>query len=221
MRERVVHVVVAGEVGGAERMLVELAARPDATGADHVVALMTPSDRLRATFVRAGLRIHDRGMVREGPVATIVRALGPGDVAWLEGVMREERATVAHVHTFGSQVVGTRAAMRARVPVVRTDHSTRAYDDPTCWPFSRWALARADAVGGGSERVRRGALGRAPWVAGRSRVVLPGVDVTRFTPGPRATCGAARFAVVARLERRKAVDLAVRAVRRVAERRST
>ena len=42
-RERIVHVVVAGDIGGAERLLVDLATRPDATRANHSVALMTPT----------------------------------------------------------------------------------------------------------------------------------------------------------------------------------
>ena len=109
----VVHVVVAGECGGAERFLVELASRPHETRARHVIALMTPSDRLAQLFKNAGLRVHDRGRVRENPLAYLWRSLGWADVGWLSDVMRRERATVAHLHTFQSHVVGTRAAKRA------------------------------------------------------------------------------------------------------------
>jgi hypothetical protein len=42
---RVVHVVVAGEIGGAERMLCDLATHPE-SGAEHSVALLTPERRL-------------------------------------------------------------------------------------------------------------------------------------------------------------------------------
>ena len=34
-RLRVMHLVVAGDIGGAERLLVDLAKRPEETGADH------------------------------------------------------------------------------------------------------------------------------------------------------------------------------------------
>src|SRR5258708_3389118 len=47
-RLRVMHVAVAGDIGGAERLLVDLAARPDRTGADHEVALITPNRTLAA-----------------------------------------------------------------------------------------------------------------------------------------------------------------------------
>jgi glycosyltransferase involved in cell wall biosynthesis len=228
----VVHVVVAGEVGGAERMLVDLARRqPADTGAParaHSVALLTPSDRLRALFREAGLDVDDRGPVRESPASYLARSLGPRDTAWIAEVLTRRGAAIAHLHTFASQVVGTRAARRAGVRVVRTEHSTRVYDDPSCWPFSRWSLARADAVVAISEHVARVALARAPWVAPKLRVVPNGVDTSHFVPGAGAAgAGAAgagasrtagspgsplRFVSLGRLDRRKGLDVALDAL---------
>ena len=45
--------------------------------------------------------------VREGLAPYLWRSLGPTDVAWLAGVLGRERARVVHLHTFGSQVIGT------------------------------------------------------------------------------------------------------------------
>jgi len=209
---RVVHVVVAGETGGAERMLVDLATRAADTGAEHAVALFTPNDALRRMLREAGLRVHDRWAVREGPLPYLWRSLGPGDVAWLAGVLRQERADVAHLHTFASQVLGTRAARRSGARGVRTEHSTRVYDDPTCWPFSRWSLARADAAVAVSDHVRAVALARAPWASGKMRVVPNGVDVEHFAPRDDAKADAFTFVLVGRLEPRKGVDRAVEAL---------
>jgi len=209
---RVVHLVVAGEIGGAERMLVDLASRGDPAGATHAVALFTPSDALRRLLLYAGLRVHDRGRVREGPLPFLWRSLGPSDLAWLARVLRNEDAHVVHLHTFASQVLGTRAARRAGARVVRTEHSTRAYDDPTCWPFSRWSLARADAAVAVSEHVRAVALARAPWAADRMTVVPNGVDTSRFAPGRGPKGDGFVFALVGRLEPRKGVDRAVEAM---------
>src|SRR5258708_4084042 len=64
-RLRVMHVVVAGDIGGAERLLVELATRPERTGADHEVALITPNRALATHLTGAGLHVHDRGHARE------------------------------------------------------------------------------------------------------------------------------------------------------------
>src|ERR1700733_5529148 len=82
-RLRVMHVVVGGDIGGAERVVSELATRPGLTGADHQVALFTPNRALAAYFGNAGVRVHDRGPVRENPLAYLYRSLGPMDVRWL------------------------------------------------------------------------------------------------------------------------------------------
>jgi glycosyltransferase involved in cell wall biosynthesis len=211
---RVVHVVVAGEIGGAERMLVDLARRPGESGAGHAVAVLSPNADLVRFFREAGLRVHDRGPVRESAGAFLWRSLGPSDVAWIEGVLREEQARIAHLHTFASQVVGTRAALRAGARLVRTEHSTRAYVDPSCWPFSRWSLSRVDAAIAISQYVHDIAVGRAPWARDKLHVVPNGVDVDHFSPregGHDARAGF-RFALVGRLEPRKGVDTALEAL---------
>lgn len=212
----VVHVVVAGEVGGAERMLVDLARGQ--TVRRHSVALFTPSERLRALLANAGLEVDDRGTVAESPYAYLARTLGPRDAAWLSDVISKRHATIVHLHTFGSQVVGTRAARRAGARVVRTEHSTRVYDDPSCWPFSRWSLARADAVVSISEHVARVALARAPWIKPKLEVVENGVDTTHFTPRTRPADEAQaplRFVALGRLDPRKGLDIALSALARV------
>jgi glycosyltransferase involved in cell wall biosynthesis len=213
----VVHVVAAGEIGGAERMLVDLArgntARP------HAIALFTPNDRLRMLFRDAGLDVMDRGGVREGPLPFLKSTLGSSDVRWLIDVLSRRRAEIVHLHTFASQVLGTRAAKSARARIVRTEHSTRVYDDPSCWPFSQWSLKRTDAVVCISDHVRKIARARATFLdETRVSVVHNGVDTTRFAPVDEARVGAAgpvRFVALGRLDPRKGLDLALEALAKV------
>ena len=216
---RVVHVVIAGDIGGAERLLVDLASRPKESGAEHVVALLTPNRKLAAMFERGGLTIRDRGPVRENPIAYLWRSLGPSDVAWLAGVLSDERASVAHLHTFGSHVLGTRAALRARVPTIRTEHHVQYFIDPSTRSFTRWSLARVDRSVAISQYVADWVTRAVPGITPRLRVVLNGVDADYFSPrAPSAAAGAAErpftFAVVCRLEPWKGVDLVVEAASR-------
>ena len=193
-------------------MLCDLASHPDETGVEHVVALVTPRAALAHMLESAGLRVRDRGRVREDAAAFLWRSLGPVDVAWLEGVAREERAEILHLHTFASQVLGTRAAQRAGARLVRTEHSTRVYDDRSCWPFSRWSLRRADVAVAVSDHVARVAKQKAPWCAPKMVVVRNGVDVKRFAPRASTQADAFTFVLVGRLEPRKGIDLAIAAI---------
>jgi glycosyltransferase involved in cell wall biosynthesis len=208
------HVVVAGEIGGAERMLIDLAGTPH-TGAVHRVALMTPDPALAQLFRAADLAVCDYGRVRDDPFGTLARALGRRAVTWLDAMLRRHRAQVVHLHTFGSQVVGTRAARRTGLPIVRTEHSTRVFDHPACWPFSRWSLQRCARSVCVSSAVRSAAAARAPWALPRLDVIRNGVDLTRFSPSPPPRADAPlSLALVGRLEPRKGVDLALRALAR-------
>jgi len=221
MKKRVVHVVVAGEIGGAERMLVDLAANDP----NHIIALMTPNPELRALFRNAGLDVEDRGAsVREGPLPFLKSTFGSSDTKWLADVFRRRRASIVHLHTFASHVVGTRAAINVGsglLRIVRTEHSARVYDDPSCWPFSRWSLERVHAVVCISEHVKRVMVKKAPAMATDSRVsVIPnGVDVDRFAPAPAPAplpgSTNVRFLCLGRLDPRKGLDLALEALTQV------
>jgi glycosyltransferase involved in cell wall biosynthesis len=131
--------------------------------------------------------------------------------------MREWRADVAHMHTLGSHVLGVRAAMRAKVRTLRTEHHYAHYRDPSASAFTRWALRRTESVVAISTFVRRELLSEAPDVAPRLRVVRNGVDADAFSfaSGPAEPKGPVGFAMACRLEAWKGVDLAIAALREV------
>jgi glycosyltransferase involved in cell wall biosynthesis len=205
-RLRVMHVVVAGDIGGAERLLVDLATRRDETGADHQVALLTPNRRLARYLTDAGLEVHDRGRVRESPLAYLFTALGPADVSWLVALLVDQRIDVVHTHTLGSHVLGTRAAMRAGRPQVRTEHHVMHYGAISSSAFTRWAAARTDRVVAVSDYVLRALSRTAPAVAAKATVVRNAVDAERWRPRPRLD-GGFRVGVVSRLTAWKRVHL--------------
>jgi len=125
----VVHVVVAGEVGGAERMVLSLARPPRAEregdkARRHIIALWTETPSVRDLFTSAGVEV----VMAPGPPGGMVQrdvlrgATGGRDVRWLARLLRDTGARAAQLHTFASHVLGTRAARRAGVPVIRTEH---------------------------------------------------------------------------------------------------
>ncbi len=216
---RVVHVVVAGDIGGAERLLVDLASRPGESGAAHAVALMTPNRKLADMIGKAGLRLHDRGSVRENPLSYLWQSFGPSAHRWLERVFAQERATIAHLHTFGSHVVGTRAARRARIPILRTEHHVQYFIDPSSAYFTRWSLRRVDASAAVSQYVAD-TIARIVPGAPKLHVVRNGVDVQYFCPRQASAAGRERpftLGIVCRLEPWKGVDLAIEAAARTPE----
>jgi len=211
-RPRVMHIVVGGDIGGAERLLVELARRPEPTCADHEVAVITPNRALVDYLHGAGLVVHDRGRARENALAYLYRSLGPVDVEWLTTLFARRRIDIAHTHLFGSHVLGTRAALRAGKPQLRTEHGLVHYFDPSCAAFTRWAAARTDRIVAVSVHVRDGVAGTAPAIAERISVNRNGIDATYWSPRESAA-SVAQFslAIVCRLTAWKRVDLAIRA----------
>ena len=207
---RVLHVVVGGDIGGAERLVVELATRQELTRATHEIAVVTPNRALVAHFVRAGLVVHDRGPARETPLAYLYRSLGPADTAWLAKLIEARAADVVHTHTFGSHVLGTRAAHRSGRPQLRTEHHVMHYSDPSSSPFTRWAATRTERFVAVSEYVLQVLRRTAPAVAARTTVVRNGVDTAYFAPRD-AEARDFRIGILCRLTAWKRVHLAIEA----------
>jgi L-malate glycosyltransferase len=211
-RPRVMQLVVGGDIGGAERLVLDLASRPDETSAEHEIALFTPNPRLLELVHASGLLVHERRDVRENPLAYLRRSLGQADVTWLEKLLVDRRIDVLHTHTFGSHVLGTRAARRARCAQLRTEHHVMHYKDPSFALFTRWAAARTDRFVAVSEYVRDVLVRTAPEVAKRTVTIRNGVDPDRFAPREPPGEGAPFSAsIVCRLTAWKRVDLAIRA----------
>lgn len=214
-RLKVVHVVVAGQIGGAERFLADLATRPEGSDADHVIALLTPNPGLRAFFARTGVKIADRGPTRENPLATLWRSLGPADIAWLEGVVRDENPDVLHAHTYASHVLAARASQRTARPLVRTEHGIRHYRDPTCALLRRFSLEATSRICAVSGFVAGFIAARFPSVAKRVEVIHNGLDLSLWPPAEPFTTSPFTFLVLSRLDPIKRVGLIIEAAARV------
>ncbi len=209
----VVHLVVAGSIGGAERLLVDLATRPEESGAKHTVALISHDETLPGFFDEAALVVRYGGCIPHNPVNYLRTTFGPRSLDWLDGVLVEEKPDVLHLHTFGSHLLGVQAGQRAGIPTLRTEHHIYHYDYPSMSPFTRWAARRTTRFAAVSDYVRREVASRAPYTAEKMETIRNGIDVSRFryVPMDPAARGGEPvvFAVVCRLDRWKGVDLAI------------
>jgi len=214
VRPKVVHLVVTGSVGGAEIALVTIASRPEMSQTDHCIALFTDNPRVRALFVDAGLRVHDRGAASGRPVAYLRRSFGSYDLEWLAGVVRHENATCVNAHTFATHILAARVGLKCSVPVIRSEADYMHYTNPTCSLYRRWALRNTTMIIANSRYVGSYVAEFEPSVAERIRVIHRGVDLGRFAVTPPPSGQPFTFAIAARLVSIKQIHIAIDALAR-------
>lgn len=213
-RLRVLHVVVAGDLGGAERLVANLASRPARSRADHVIALVTANPKVSALFSSAGLKVHQRAK-GHGPLSDVWRSFGPALVDWLQQIAERESAHLLHAHTFGSHVVSARVAARRGMPVLRTEHGVTHYGDLSCAPFRHWTARHTHRIVAVSQYVARIVARHLPEIVQRIRVVPNGIDTEHFGPSPPPERVPFTFAITARLVPWKQIHIAIEALSRI------
>jgi glycosyltransferase involved in cell wall biosynthesis len=218
---QVLYVVNDLALGGAQRVLLDQAAGLDRRVHEPLVASLEldPAGALVRAFNDAGIQVWRLRRAGE-PVAFAVPRL----VTLLE----RTRPAVVHTHLAAAGVAGriaARAVTRARV--VSTLHNLSDWQERAWHPLRRLdraSLGRADAIVAVSDAVRMAFVRRCPTLAATTLTIRNGVDVRAFATTPAMHAAArARFGygpdevvvgVVARLERRKGVDVLVRALAR-------
>jgi glycosyltransferase involved in cell wall biosynthesis len=206
------HLVIAGDIGGAERFLVELASRPCLSRASHLIALISPNPRLSEFFQQAGLEVIFRPCRFEGGLAYLWRTFGPREVMWLGQLVRKHRVDLLHLHTFASHLLGVRAALACGIPVLRTEHGVRHYGDLTCAIYRHWTLRNTTRIAAVSEFVASVVLRTEPGLSNRVSVVHNGVDTALYRPVETQPKGFMVALILSRLEAVKRVDLVISAM---------
>lgn len=115
-------------VGGVEKHVGALAAQLVALG--HRVTVFTVSDE-PGVSVEGGVRVHR--LPRRFPVADVIAFPPLGTTRRLTSALREQGVTVVSTHTrfFPLTWVGTRAARRAGVPSIHTEHGSDYVRSPS------------------------------------------------------------------------------------------
>lgn len=210
----ILHLLVGAAIGGAERLVVDLATAPQARFR-HVIAVQTPSVELIDFLKKSGAIVEARPVRALGGLAFLGNTFAPAERRWLVDAARRHDACMMHTHTFQSHLLGARAAKAAGLRHVRTEHHVNHWEAATSAPFSRAALRSTDAVACISSYVSRYLEERVPHAGTRLVTVANGVSTERFRLLPPARVDASSaptFAVTCRLEAWKRVDLALRAI---------
>jgi glycosyltransferase involved in cell wall biosynthesis len=213
------HLVLSLEIGGLERLVVDLAREGRRQGQRVTVACVEARGRLAPELEALGI-----------PVLCVDKPPGlrPRTVLSLGGLMRRSRPDVVHSHQIAALLYGGLPARALGIPVVHTEHGKHYVGSDTRLWVGRaagWQAARFLCV---SREIAEGvrALRVAP--PARIGVVANGVDLTRPAPGAQETealraalripDGAPVVGTVGRLAEIKRQDLLLRGFARLRER---
>jgi glycosyltransferase involved in cell wall biosynthesis len=191
---RVLHVLCDCHGGGAERIVLELAARRST----HVVAPIYAGGELEPEF-RTRVHLEPLGAVRRRrvlrPFARLVALAGDADVV--------------HTHLWAGDQWGRPAGRIAGRPVVSTLHNTEG-DGPLRDRIARLTAPLATVLVGASEAVADRLRGEG---FERVRAIPNGIDLARFSPREDVSALATRIVGVGRLTKQKGFDVLVEAAR--------
>jgi glycosyltransferase involved in cell wall biosynthesis len=172
---RVLHVVNSLPMGGAERLLVDLARPFAAAGMQYrVIALESEGDKYGEALRTAGVEVHF--LSKRG-----IRS--PARIIDIAAEIRRFRPHIVHAHLYPA-ILWTAAAKKL-APVasyILTEHNTlnRRMDYAMLQPLEHWLYRQYDAVAAISEAVRDTLLGRLGSIVPRIAVIPNGVDIARF-----------------------------------------
>jgi len=222
---RILQLVNDLHLGGAQRMVcVQAAALHRAGHAVEVASLeLVAGGPVAAEIEAAGVRVHRLRGSGEPALLALAR---------LPGLLRALAPDLVHTHLAAAGVAGRLAARRARVPrVVTTLHNLSDWQERRAHPLrllDRRTLPLADSVVAVSDVVRAAFVRACPRLAPRAVTIRNGVELAALarTRGLRArareafgaTPGEFVAVAVARLDRRKGLDVLVEALRLAAAR---
>lgn len=219
MKLRVLHLITRLPVGGAERLLVDIARGLDPQRFTSVACCIQERGELAGELEASGIAVHSLERMRTKRFDW--RAIG--DLARL---MREQRIDVVHSHLYHANLYGRLAARRARVPAVATVHNTYAKRKLHRELLNRWLAHISAKVIAVSEDVRSDLMRHDGIPPQKIALIHNGIDVgrveTALTRGEaRERLGVTGDAIVlgcvARLEEQKGHRFLLEALARLNE----
>jgi glycosyltransferase involved in cell wall biosynthesis len=202
---RILHLITRLPVGGAERLLVDIARYLPREQFESLVCCIQDRGELAAEVEAAGIPFVCLNRMRSKRFDW--RAVG--DLAEL---MRRERIDLVHAHLYHANLYGRLAALRAGVPAIATVHNTYTRTKLHRRLLNR-LLARASArVVAVSDDIRRDVLRYDGIPQDKIATIQNGIDVSRVASAMTREAARARLGIpepslalgcVARLEEQK------------------
>ncbi len=210
---RIVQLVETLEVGGMERIAVDLALAQHAAGHQAAVYCLFGAGPLRAELDRTGIPVVELHKERRSKAA----------VVWsMAAQLRRHRPDVIHGHNPGVHHFAAVAGGLARVPVcLNTRHSaTSSTGAPYQERYFRWVEPLTSHVAFVCEHVRNALEPRLRYPIRKCSVILNGIPLEPFLANP-ASPGKARprirFATIGRLVPAKGHSVLIDAFSRIAD----
>lgn len=171
---KIAFVIDALRVGGAERMLFDLAHSLPKNEFSCRVYTIVERGELAVEFERAGIPVQNIG--KQGKISL-------GTIRGLREAWKEWRPNVVHTHLFAGDTYGRIAAWRSGIPVVTTEHNMNL-DEVGVKQFIRtmlpWCTDQIIAV---SQAVKDYSVNVEHISSKKISVIYNGVDPVRFSPG--------------------------------------
>jgi glycosyltransferase involved in cell wall biosynthesis len=211
---RIVQLVETLEVGGLERMAVDLALTQRAAGHDVAMYCLFGGGPLAGELESAGVPVIEIHKERHSKLAT---------VKLIANELRRTRPDILHGHNPAVHHFAASAKWVAHVPVcLNTRHSaTSSTGTPYQERYFRWVAPLTDHVVFDCQFVRQKLEPHLRYSSAKCSVIVNGIRLDRFLAHP-ATPGSAppriRFATVGRLVPAKGHSVLVEAFSKIADR---
>lgn len=218
-RFRVLYLIWSLDLGGAERVVVDLAKGLDNRVFKPKVCCLNEKGRYASLLERRGIRVF---ALRKRPTLDLFL------IPRLVRLIKEERIDLIHSHLFGANLWGRIAAHFAGVPIVCTEHGMDVWRTPFHLTLDRLLAPITKRVVFVSQAVKKFYQSKHISLNGKSRVIYNGIDLNRFERKQDLSSirsglglnGAEKvIGIVGRLVPEKAHDDFIRAIRLLVQKR--
>lgn len=218
-RFRVLYLIWSLDLGGAERVAVDLAKGLNNRMFKPKVCCLNDKGRYASLLERRGIRVFALRKRPKFDLSLIPR---------LVRLIKEERIDLIHSHLFGANLWGRIAAHLAGIPIVCTEHGMDAWRTPFHLTLDRLLAPISKRVVFVSQAVKKFYQSKHISLNGKSRVIYNGIDLTHF--GKSSDLSSIRLGlglagtqkvigIVGRLVPEKAHDDFIRAIQLLAQKR--